>query len=214
MDFELCSLHALYKIFIHMSANNFIHIEEVSPEKFSVIEKDYESYVKIQTIGFFHSMKLAIRKAEEHIKNHEYEVEYGIRFFLKEEDITNKDFDVWNVKKKCAEKEKSRLYTVREVWWCRLGINIGSEQDGHGAEFLRPTVIVRGFGASICMIIPLTTSIHQHPLRVNVGEIQGKKASAILSQIRVVDTRRLVEKIGFLDKEIFKQLRKTARSLF
>lgn len=151
MDFELCSLHALYKIFIHMSANNFIHIEEVSPEKFSVIEKDYESYVKIQTIGFFHSMKLAIRKAEEHIKNHEYEVEYGIRFFLKEEDITNKDFDVWNVKKKCAEKEKS---------------------------------------------------------------IQGKKASAILSQIRVVDTRRLVEKIGFLDKEIFKQLRKTARSLF
>lgn len=160
MDFELCSLHALYKIFIHMSANNFIHIEEVSPEKFSVIE------------------------------------------------------DVWNVKKKCAEKEKSRLYTVREVWWCRLGINIGSEQDGHGAEFLRPTVIVRGFGASICMIIPLTTSIHQHPLRVNVGEIQGKKASAILSQIGVVDTRRLVEKIGFLDKEIFKQLRKTARSLF
>ncbi|MDP3661781.1 MAG: type II toxin-antitoxin system PemK/MazF family toxin [bacterium] len=125
-----------------------------------------------------------------------------------------KDFDLWNKDKKRTHAEQPRLYTVREIWWCRLGVNIGSEQDGSGKFFLRPVVIVRGFGADTCMVIPLTTSLRQHILRIPVGEIQGKKASAILSQIRVVDTRRLVEKIGFLEKDMFDRIRKAARKLF
>jgi len=126
----------------------------------------------------------------------------------------NKDFDKWNTEKKQTNAEQPRLYTVREVWWCRLGVNVGSEQDGSGRAFLRPVVIVRGFGADTCMIIPLTTSSRRHPLRVPVGVVQGEEASAILSQIRVVDTRRLVEKVGFLDKGMFGRIRKTVRKLF
>ena len=125
-----------------------------------------------------------------------------------------KDFDEWNKEKKQVQTGSPRLYTVREIWWCQLGVNIGSEQDGSGKRFLRPVVILRGFGADTCLVIPLTTSPHEHPLRVSVGKIQGKEAKAILSQIRVVDTRRLVEKVGFLDKEIFTLLRKNARTLF
>ena len=125
-----------------------------------------------------------------------------------------KDFDKWNEEKKRAHAEEARLYTVREVWWCRLGVNIGSEQDGSGRLFLRPVVIVRGLGPDTCLVIPLTTSPSQHPLRIPVGEIQGEKANALLSQIRVVDTRRLIEKVGFLEKEIFGRLRKAARTLF
>jgi len=125
-----------------------------------------------------------------------------------------KDFDNWNVEKKRTNEEQPRLYTVREIWWCRLGVNVGSEQDGSEKLFLRPVVIIRGFGANTCMVIPFTTSSRRHPLRVSVGKIQGKTARAILSQIRVVDTRRLVEKVEFLDKEIFAQLRKAVRALF
>lgn len=125
-----------------------------------------------------------------------------------------KDFDKWNIEKKQANIERPRFYTVREIWWCRLGVNIGNEQDGSGKLFLRPVVVVRGFGKDTCLVIPLTTSPHKHPLRIPVGKIQDKEAAAILSQIRVVDTRRLVEKVGFLNKEIFTQLRKTAKTLF
>ncbi len=103
---------------------------------------------------------------------------------------------------------------MREVWWCRLGVNIGSEHNGSGEFFLRPVVIIRGFVANTCMVVPLTTSPKQHPLRIPVGTIQGKAAVAILSQIHVVDTRRLVEKIGFLKKEMFGQLRKAVRTMF
>ncbi|KKW21866.1 MAG: hypothetical protein A2W52_01985 [Candidatus Taylorbacteria bacterium RIFCSPHIGHO2_02_49_25] len=101
-----------------------------------------------------------------------------------------------------------------EVWWCRFGVNIGSEQDGSGELFLRSAVILRGFGADTCMAVPLTTSPRRHPLRVPVGIVQVEEASTILSQIRVVDTRRLVEKIGFLNKKSFGRLRKAVRTLF
>ena len=125
-----------------------------------------------------------------------------------------KDFDTWNVVKKKTNVEHPRLYTVREIWWCRLGVNVGTEQDGGDRLFIRPVVILRAFGPDTLMIVPLTTSERLHPLRIPVGVIQGEKASALLSQLRVVDTRRLIEKVGFLDKGTFTQLRKAVRKLF
>jgi mRNA-degrading endonuclease toxin of MazEF toxin-antitoxin module len=125
-----------------------------------------------------------------------------------------KDFDGWNqIKKQTHERESRRLYTVREIWWCRCGVNIGTEQDGKGDWFVRPCVIMRGFGPDACLIVPLTTSAREHPLRVSVGLINGRLNRANLSQLRVVDTRRLEHKIGFLDEKIFIELRKNTRAL-
>ena len=70
-----------------------------------------------------------------------------------------KDFDAWNQVKKETEYELSRFYTVREVWWCRLGVNVGTEQDGKGMLYVRPCVILRGFGPHAFLIVPLTTSV-------------------------------------------------------
>ncbi|MFA5744938.1 MAG: type II toxin-antitoxin system PemK/MazF family toxin [Candidatus Paceibacterota bacterium] len=125
-----------------------------------------------------------------------------------------KDFDSWNEVKKKTDIEKPRFYTIREIWWCRLGLNIGTEQDGKGDWYVRPCVILRGFGPNACLVVPLTTSLREHPLRVSVGLIEGQQARANLSQIRVIDIRRLEQSIGFLDKEVFSKLRKTARNMF
>ena len=124
-----------------------------------------------------------------------------------------KNFDAWNTIKKKTNIEEPRLYTVREVWWCRLGANVGFEQDGSGRLFLRPVVIVRSFGPTVCLILPLTASKQKHPLRISVGDVQGKQASALLSQMRIIDTRRLVEKVGFMDKQVFMQLKKALKGL-
>ena len=124
-----------------------------------------------------------------------------------------KDFDSWNEVKKKTELEQPRLYTVREIWWCRFGVNIGTEQDGRGEKFLRPALILRGFGADACLVVPLTTSPRVHKMRPSVGLVEDKQARANLSQMRVIDSRRLVEKIGFLDKAIFIQMRKAAKDL-
>ncbi|MFA5744850.1 MAG: type II toxin-antitoxin system PemK/MazF family toxin [Candidatus Paceibacterota bacterium] len=125
-----------------------------------------------------------------------------------------KDFDRWNEIKKKTDTEPSRLYTVREIWWCRLGANVGTEKDGKGDWYVRPCVILRGFGADACLVVPLTTSSREHALRVSVGVVEDQEAHANLSQIRVIDTRRLEEKIGFLEKDAFSKLRKTARNMF
>ena len=124
-----------------------------------------------------------------------------------------KDFDAWNERKKETNAEKPRFYTVREVWWCRLGVNIGTEQDGKGEWYVRPCVILRGFGADACLVVPLTTSERDHVLRIPIGMVEGQQARANVSQIRVVDTRRLTRKIGFLEKSVFAKLRKAARDI-
>lgn len=126
----------------------------------------------------------------------------------------SKDFDGWNEAKKKTDTEQPRLYTVREIWWCRFGVNIGTEQNGKGALFLRPAIILRGFGPEACLVVPLTTAQRNHPLRISVGIIQGQSARANISQIKSIDTRRLVEKIGFLEKDIFVGIQKAARNLF
>lgn len=126
----------------------------------------------------------------------------------------SKDFNGWNEVKKKTDGERPRLYTVREVWWCRFGVNIGTEQNGKGALFLRPAIILRGFGPEACLVVPLTTAQRDHPLRIPVGIIQGQPARANISQIKTIDTRRLVEKIGFLEKDIFAKTRKAARNMF
>ena len=117
-------------------------------------------------------------------------------------------------KKQIHTKNVKLYYHPREIWWCYLGLNVGCEQDGSEEKFLRPVIIIRDFGPSSCLIIPLTKSTKKHPLRIPIGEVENNKAVAVLSQMKVVDTKRLLEKIGFLNKDNFLTLKKAVRNLF
>lgn len=125
-----------------------------------------------------------------------------------------KEFDIWNSKKKeINEKGENKYYHPRDIWWCKLGLNIGFEQDGKDEEFQRPVLILRGFGKNTCVVVPLTTSDQIHKYRILIGLVDGKEAKAIISQIRVVDTKRFVEKIDVLDKAIFSTIIKSIKDL-
>jgi mRNA-degrading endonuclease toxin of MazEF toxin-antitoxin module len=125
-----------------------------------------------------------------------------------------KEFDRWNELKKITQRKETPLfYHEREIWWCTLGINVGSEQNGSSKEFRRPVLILKGFGRATCLVIPLTTSKQEHSLRPSIGKVGGEEAHALLSQMRIIDTKRLVRKIGVLEKSIFEQIRKTTKAL-
>lgn len=125
-----------------------------------------------------------------------------------------KDFDSWNEKKKLIDvRPHVPFYHAREIWWCSLGMNIGFEQDGAGKDYYRPVLILKGMSRSTCFVIPLTSSLAIHRLRPSVGLVGGKQAKAILSQLRLIDVRRLVSMIGYLDKEMFMLIRKAARDM-
>ena len=126
-----------------------------------------------------------------------------------------KDFDAWNEEKKRTDANTAYLplYHERQVRWCRLGANVGFEQDGSGEDFSRPVLILRGFSRHVCLIVPLTTSAKQNKYRVPVGIVDGVNAVALISQVRLIDTKRLDRHIATLDNETFDRIRKAVKGL-
>ena len=126
-----------------------------------------------------------------------------------------KDFDQWNEEKKRinGSEEYLPLYYAREVRWCRLGVNIGFEQDGTGREYSRPVLILKGFSRRVCLVIPLTTSTKKNPYHIPLGEVGGKNAAVITSQLRLIDTRRLDQHIAVVDKKTFELIRKAVKAI-
>jgi mRNA-degrading endonuclease toxin of MazEF toxin-antitoxin module len=125
-----------------------------------------------------------------------------------------KDFDGWSRKKRRIHNERTTIFChEREVWWCTLGVNIGFEEDGSGKAHRRPILVFKSMSPQTALVIPLTTSLNIHPMRFKLGVVGDKKASAVLSQMRVIDTKRLTEKIENIDQEIFEKMRKTIKDM-
>lgn len=125
-----------------------------------------------------------------------------------------KNFDSWNkLKKDLHERAGNKFYHPRDIWWCSLGVNVGYEQDGKDKDFQRPVLILAGLSKETCVVLPITTSKHVHKFRINIGMCTGKDSSVILSQIKVIDTKRLVNKIAVLDETMFELIRKSTKEL-
>jgi len=125
-----------------------------------------------------------------------------------------KDFDTWNNQKKDTDTTGTNKWcNERDIWWCRLGLNVGFEQDGKGSHFSRPVLIIRTFGIRTALIVPLTTSKKQDRFHVFVGEVLKRGSSVIITQMRLVDTKRLDDKRGKVSVEQFEIIRKAIKDL-
>ena len=124
-----------------------------------------------------------------------------------------KDFDSWNMRKKELNETSPNFYRARDIRWCSLGVNIGFEQDGTSKTYRRPVLIIKGFSLNVCLIVPLTTSTKTNPYHIGVGKVAGREAFVILSQIRLIDTKRLHDRLSILDQEGFEKIRKAVRDL-
>ena len=126
-----------------------------------------------------------------------------------------KKFDEWNKKKKTVDNldEYLPFYHERQIRWCCLGVNIGDEQDGAGNGFSRPVLILKGFSRNTCLIVPLTTSVKKDKYRISIGIVGKRPASVIISQIRLIDTKRLNKRIATLDKKKFENILKAVKDM-
>lgn len=107
-----------------------------------------------------------------------------------------KEFDKWNEEKKIIDNtENKKTFHEREVFSINVGENVGFEQNGKGEEFLRPVIIYKKFSGNVFLGIPLTKAEKEGKFYKSF-EFQGKKSTAILSQIRLFDSKRLKYKIG------------------
>ncbi len=125
-----------------------------------------------------------------------------------------KDFDFWNERKQYLHSKGCNLpYHVGEVWWCYLGVNIGFEEDGTGFNSERPVVIIRGFSLEVCWVIPLSTSKKINPYYVHAGLVENRPAFAMISQIRLIDTKRLINVITVMDTLLFVAIKQAVKDL-
>lgn len=110
--------------------------------------------------------------------------------------------------------ESSRPYFhEREIWSCVLGENIGYEQDGKGDSFLRPVVVVKKFNNQVCWVVPLTSKIKNHAYYYVFSFEEGDFSCAILSQMRLLDTKRLSHRMGYISKNDFVALTKKLKEM-
>ena len=106
-----------------------------------------------------------------------------------------KDFDSWNQLKKITDQAvPSTKIREGEIRWCKFGVNVGNEALGKGAGFKRPVLILKKFSSEVFLGVPLTSKIHQGSWYY-VLEHEGIKRSVILNQARVLDRKRLEQKV-------------------
>ncbi len=116
-----------------------------------------------------------------------------------------KDFDKWNELKKKIDVRNSVYVSERDIWFCSVGLNIGSEQSGKHELFERPVLVVKEVTSNTFIGIPLTSNRKKGSWYV---EIKSTDSSAIISQIKLFDTRRLARKIGVISIEEFEIIKK------
>jgi mRNA interferase MazF len=125
-----------------------------------------------------------------------------------------KDFQKWHNKKSEVDTIEERpFFHVREIWFCHLGANVGFEQDGNGDDFLRPIIVFRKFNNEILWGIPLTKKGKDTKYYFTFSFSERGENRAILSQIRLIDARRLSYHIGEISEEDFRALIEKLKAL-
>jgi mRNA interferase MazF len=119
------------------------------------------------------------------------------------DEIYIKDFDKWNAYQKTLDKQEfDGFCREREVWWCALGVNIGSEQDGKNNGFERPALILKKISDELLLVAPFTSKLIKNRYRVDVKST-GKDSQAMLSQFRTISSKRLLKRIGYVKTDTF-----------
>jgi mRNA interferase MazF len=107
-----------------------------------------------------------------------------------------KEFDRWNLQKQRAHVAHERpMFKEREIWWCSLGANIGDEQDGKGANFTRPVLVIKKFNRHVFVGVPLSTQLKDNAF-YHQFLFRGMEQSIVLSQVRLMDAKRFRDKMG------------------
>jgi mRNA interferase MazF len=119
------------------------------------------------------------------------------------------EYDKWNKVKKETSKENLLVgYKTRDIFNVKVGKNIGFEQNGKGEQFVRPVVVLKKLTKDMFIGVPLTTTQRKGSFLFEFQFIQNKISVAILPQAKLFSSKRLLNKIGVINKNDFENLKK------
>lgn len=118
------------------------------------------------------------------------------------------DFDKWNeIKKKINRFSSSNFVHEREIWWCSIGKNIGDEENGKNDRFERPVLVLRKPNRDIAVTVPISTQPKNNQYNF-VYSHNGVEFSVIVSQIRLLSTKRFNRRIRKIGNQLFDNIRR------
>ena len=124
-------------------------------------------------------------------------------------------FNIWNGEKQFIDEKKLVVFAKpRDVCYVKLGYNIWFEENGKD-WFMRPVLIINKIW-SLYFVIPLTSKNKENNYHFKINSVcfNAKTTTAILSQWRVIDGRRLIEKKGTCDRNEFNIIKKILRKMY
>ena len=124
------------------------------------------------------------------------------------------NYDHWNeIKKRLQVLAKCKKFKEREVWWCAIGLNLGTEIFGKGSAFARPVLILKKFNDGQFLGVPLSTKDKTGQYYFNFS-LRGQMSTAVLSQVRTFSVYRLFNRMGRINQETFLKLVQAYVSIF
>ena len=125
-----------------------------------------------------------------------------------------KDFKKWhNAKTEIDNSPRRLFFHEREVWWCSVGVNVGFEQDGKGEKFTRPILVFKKFNNEVFWALPLSTRIKKGKFYQTIDLGDNIPRVVIVSQLRLIDAKRLIDKAGVISKNNYLDIQKAVIDL-
>lgn len=117
-------------------------------------------------------------------------------------------FEKWKkIESRLNQKQFRPFFNRQEIWFCYWGKNIGDEQNGSkDQDYKRPVIVIKKYNKHLFLGVPLTLTIKNSEHYFNFSFKSHQISGAIVSQWRTLDAVRLIEKIGYINKNDFASL--------
>ena len=118
------------------------------------------------------------------------------------------NIDKWNEVKKQTEKNRRKLsIKEREIFWIKIGQNIGDEEYGKDKNFARPVIVINQLTNGLFIGVPLTSTIKNndyfHSFEYNNKQNGITNNSAMILQLKAFSIKRVMNKAGVVNKNDF-----------
>ena len=124
-------------------------------------------------------------------------------------------YDQWNLKKQDLQKRIPPnwiYFNEGDVWWCSLGLNLGSETFGKGRDFCRPMLIIKKLSSELCIALPITSNKKEGTWFTKIS-IKDESRWVMLHQIRMIHKKRFQRKVGRVDSTDFNKTKEKLETL-
>ncbi len=119
------------------------------------------------------------------------------------------DFNKWNeIKKEINTHIFKPLFSEKEIWWCSVGVNVGSEENGKNELFERPVLVFKKINNDTFLGIPLSSQVKNFPFLFKY-KFNNEDRVLKINQVKTFSVNRLLRRMGKMSDPEFLDLQKT-----